>query len=308
MGAMMTAIFGVLVFLNRQTGSMIEGTFMFMFPIPMIAYAVQYGWKSSMPVFAAMTLMAVLFGNPTSIFSAVMQITVGLVFGGMLYNKADPTKTLFIVMLISAVGEIGSVVVSSFLYGYDLNTDVAEMQDIISQAMAQSGVEMPTDIFTADYLKRLLEIALVITGALRGFIIFEVSLLLLKKLRFPVSRPKSVLYYYPPMWTGVLALLLFMGYNYTYVTPLGDERLQNALQTLGICAFLYLLCFGFLAVMLLARIYISSKPLVGGVLGFLAVMMAPQIALLLGFFYVSTHYHRTFIEKLEMINGNLPMR
>ena len=38
-GAMIVAVFGVLLLLNRQTGGMFEGFFMFIFPIPMVAFS-----------------------------------------------------------------------------------------------------------------------------------------------------------------------------------------------------------------------------------------------------------------------------
>ena len=48
-GAMIVALFGVLLLINRQTGGMFEGIMMFLLPIPMVAYAARYGWKTSIP-------------------------------------------------------------------------------------------------------------------------------------------------------------------------------------------------------------------------------------------------------------------
>ena len=45
-GAMVVAIFGVLLLLNRQSGGLFSDLFLFILPIPMTAYAALYGGKS----------------------------------------------------------------------------------------------------------------------------------------------------------------------------------------------------------------------------------------------------------------------
>ena len=72
-GAMVTAIFGVMLLLNRQTGGLFGDIFVFLYPIPMVAYGAQYGIKSALPVLAAMSLLSFLFGNVWGIFYAVTQ-------------------------------------------------------------------------------------------------------------------------------------------------------------------------------------------------------------------------------------------
>ena len=60
---MIVAIFGVLLLINRQTGGFLEGIFMFIFPIPMVAFSAKYGWKDSLPVFVCTVLLSFLFGT-----------------------------------------------------------------------------------------------------------------------------------------------------------------------------------------------------------------------------------------------------
>ena len=80
-GALLVAIFGVMLLLNRQTGGMLEETFLFLFPIPMVAFSARYGWKDSLPVFACTVLISIFCGIFTSAFYAVTQSFIGVVYG-----------------------------------------------------------------------------------------------------------------------------------------------------------------------------------------------------------------------------------
>ena len=46
-GAMMAAIIGVMLFIDRQTAGMISGGFVWILPIPMVFYSAKYGMKNS---------------------------------------------------------------------------------------------------------------------------------------------------------------------------------------------------------------------------------------------------------------------
>ena len=78
-GAMIAAIFGMLLLLNRQTGGMLEEVFLFAFPIPMVAYSAKYGWKKSLPVFAVTVLIAILCGTFSGFFYAASESFIGMV-------------------------------------------------------------------------------------------------------------------------------------------------------------------------------------------------------------------------------------
>ncbi|MBR3068648.1 MAG: hypothetical protein IKG62_01190, partial [Lachnospiraceae bacterium] len=53
-GAMILAIFAVMLLLNRQTGSLFEGFFIYLLPIPMVLYAALYGFAAGLSVFVGM--------------------------------------------------------------------------------------------------------------------------------------------------------------------------------------------------------------------------------------------------------------
>lgn len=293
-GAMVTAIFGVMMLLNRQTGNLFEEVFVFLYPIPMVAFAAMYGVKSGLPVLLAMSLLSFLYGNFTSIFYALTQAAIGLVFGGCLYHKVDITKTLFAVMALSAIVSVANTVVLGFLFGFDINQEVAEMQTMMNSAFEQAGVTAVSEqILSTDYLKQLFVISMVLMGALQGFLVYEISLLILRRLRFPVQKPKSVYLYAPPTWSAYVALIAFGAYTYKLAQPVAEPLIQNLVLTVGILGYLYLVCFGIVSISHMFKIRRGKVGALGVLVCILLTLMFPLVVAVAGFFYVA-HYRDRF--------------
>lgn len=296
-GAAVIAIFTVMLLLNRQTGSLFEEFFMFLFPIPMVAYSVQYGWKSSLPVLFGMVFFSFLFGTVYTVFYAVSEGIIGLVFGSCLHRKVDTMKTLFAVMFLSVIANVFDLVVLAGLFGMSLKEQVAEMQGMMDDVFAQAGVALPGNILTENYLMQIMIVSMIIMGILQGIVIYALSLAVLRRLRFQVQKPKSVYLYFPPAWTGFLALLLFFFYIVSFGRPLGNEIVQNILQAAGICGGFYLIVFGMVAVMLFVRIHMSGAKILGILICVIGYFMFSQFFVFFGFFYLVTSWHRSAVEQ-----------
>ncbi|MCD8081995.1 MAG: YybS family protein [Clostridiales bacterium] len=297
-GAMATAIFGALMLFNRQTGAMFEDLLIFLYPIPMVSYAAMYGFRGGAPVLIAMSLMSFLFGNLTSIFYAVTQAGIGLIFGGCLYHKVDATKIMFTVMALSAVVSLLNIVVVGFLFGIRLDQEVAEMRTMMIEIFEQAGTTVPEGILTTGYLKQMIVISITVFGMLQGFVVYEVSLMILRRLRFPVQKPKSIFLYYPPKWSGYLALLAFVSYGLRAANPVANETVQNMILMVGILGYIYLICFGFIGMMLLLRVHFRMR-VAGVILSILGIFIFPYLEMLLGVIYIVSSYHRRLVQALQ---------
>lgn len=287
-GAMSTAIFGMLLLLNRQTGNLFQDLFVFLYPVPMVAYTAMYGWKSGLPVLAAMSLLSFLFGGFTTIFYAVTQALIGLIFGGCLYHKVDMAKTLFVVMALSAVVNVLNTVVLGFLFGIDINQEIAEMQEMMNTVFAQAGVTMPAGFLSENYLRKMIVVSMTLFGILQGWVVYELSLQILRRLRFPVQRPKSFGSFVPPKWTGYVALILF----FVGSIPMPDENLQNTVFIAASLGYMYLVWFGCVALFRVWKRRFPNRKLIGGILCFLGMMMFPFAMMVSGFLYLTGRYFR----------------
>ena len=309
-GAMIVALFAVILLINRQTGGMFQGMFLFILPIPMVAYAARYGWKASIATWAAMTFISIFVSTPTAIIYAGCEAFVGMVLGTCIYHKKDMTKTLLLIMLLCVISELANTVIVAAIAGQSLSMYVQEMQEAMNQSMELMSKYMGQDprmeqqmtlmrsMMSDAFIARILLMSMALTGAFQGFVIYEVSLLILRRLHIAVPKPKPVALYTPPFWTAYLAIAAFFVYNYTFVKPFENEMLQGIAQMAGIVGVMYLMCFGVIAVSLLVRIYISRVKIVVVLISFLSIFMMSQVVLILGVFYVAGQFHRFLLKKL----------
>ena len=297
-GAMIVAVFGVLLLINRQTGSILEEAFLYLFPIPMVAFSARYGLRASLPVLFCMSMISFLFGTFTTIFYAVSGAFIGLVFGVRLNRKRDMTRTLILVMVLSVVANLLSTYALASLMGYDLAGDMTQLQETMNTIMEQTGAgEAVTSMITAEFIRRIFLISMIFLGLIQGFLIFEISLLILRRLRFPVARPKPVSQYYPPKWTGYAGVVLLLVYNYTLIKPLEPPVLQDILQAAGMFGIVYLTVFGILALLLVQRTYFPRPRILGFLVILIAYVVLPQVLFLLGIFYISGNLHERLLQK-----------
>lgn len=299
-GGMFVAIFAILLIINRQTGMMLEELIMYILPIPMVAYSAKWGWKTSIPVLIAMGLISIIFGDITTIFYAVTEALVGMVMGSRIHRKAEMTKTLLAVIGLSVICNLLNTVIFASLFGYNLTEEITEMHDMMIQAYQQAYSMSGTDataiiqnlesLLTPEYLMRVIVISMIALGAIQGVLVYYISLMILNRLHFQLPKPKPLMEYYPPKWSGLLAFLCLGAYIVTY-NKVTNENVSNILETAGMCGMLYLAVFGFMGILLLTRQYITKKKVVGVLIGILGYFIMPQIEMLIGLLYITTDWH-----------------
>ena len=296
---MIVAIFGVLLLVNRQTGGMFEGFFMFIFPIPMVAFSAKYGWKDSLAVFVCTILIAFLFGTFTGIFYAVSMSFIGMVYGSCIYSQRDMNRTLILIMILSAAAELLCTVALAAVAGFDLNADIMAMQDAMNQVFEQAGVDVTSGILTYDYLRRMYIVTTGFVGALEGLIVYYLSYAILKKLRYPIRKPQPLTSYYPSKISGVIALILIFVYAYSVARPFSNPTAQNILQSAGMCGVIYLIFFGFIALIMVCSVYLHLPRAVGVILTLFLTMAISYIPMLAGYLYISGNLHRMLDARLS---------
>lgn len=290
-GAIFTAIFALLLLINRQTGSLFEEFILFLLPIPMVGFSSKYGFKSGLPVLAAMSLISIIVSTPMGIFYAVTEAFIGLVLGSGVYSKKDMTGTLLAVMGLSAVANVMNTIVLAALFGYNLDADIAEMGTLLPEMFEKAGadaqmLQMLETILTPSYLMQMMVISMVLLGLVQGFVIYQLSLLILRRLKFYVPKPKSLFEFHPPAWSGILAVFFFLTYGIIY-NAVTNEVLKTAIQMTGLCSYMYLVIWGAIAIVVLIRTRLSVKiPLLGAIIAILMMMIFPFAEMVLGFLYI----------------------
>ncbi len=290
-GAMIVAIFGVLLLVNRQTGGFLEGIFMFIFPIPMVAFSAKYGWKDSLPVFVCTVLLSFLFGTFTAIFYAIAESFIGMVYGSCIKAEKDMNRTLVLVVALSAIAELLCSVALASVFGIDINQDIMAMQEGMNQAFEQAGMDTATGILSYDYLRRMYVISMGFMGAMQGLIVYYLSLQILRKLRYPIKKPKPLTQYYPSKISGIIAAFLVFVYIYSFAKPFANPTVQDIAQSAGICGVIYLIFFGYIALLMVCRVYLRLPRVVGFILSLLVTFTISYIPIVAGYLYITGNLH-----------------
>lgn len=298
-GAMIVAIFGVLLLINRQTGGFFAGILMFIYPIPMVAFSARYGLKDSLAVFVCTVLIALLFGTFTAVFYAISESFIGMVYGSCIYAKKDMNRTLILVMVLSAVAELLATVALASLSGIDLNADIMAMQETMNSVFRQAGLDTSNGVLSFDYLRRMYIISTGFLGAMEGLVVYYLSLLILRKLRYPIQKPKPLTQYYPSKISGFIAFALVFVYSYTIAKPFQNEMAQNILQSAGICGVIYLIFFGYIALLMFFKVYLHLPGVVGMILTLLICLTISYIPILVGFAYISGGLHSSLDARMN---------
>lgn len=300
-GALITAVFGVLMFLNRQTAGIAEEILVYIFPLPMAIYAAKYGFWAGLPAFAAMCLISFLLGTPTSAIYAGMYVVIGLIFGTCLHKKADSAKTMLSVMAASTVVNVVYLVFLASLTGIGFSDQVTEYQTLLNETFSRAGIEFPEELLTFEYLGKLLIISMVAVGALQGFLIYELGLLIMKKLKQNVPTPTGFFDIHPPVAAGYVAAAAFLIYNLSFGLVRQNNILQTAIMVVGLFGYLFLLFFGFIGANLILRGLFKGKRALASIVSMLLVFILALPMAVLGLIYVSNP--DTYREMLRKTGG-----
>ena len=152
-----------------------------------------------------------------------------------------------------------------------------------------------------DTLMRIFIVSMIFMGVVQGFIVCQLSLLILRRLRFQIQKPAPITSYYPPRWTGYIALLVFVLYSSTLAMPAmsGRKEIIRVIGQVGaLCAYMYLLCFGFIAILFLLRAYGPGSRLLNIIIALLGFFVLPQLFMILGCVYISTGFHDWVVGKM----------
>ena len=296
---MMCAIVGVVLLINRQLGGLFQDMFLFLFPIPMVFYSAKYGWKDSIVVFIAMCLLGFILGGVVTLFYVGSESLIGLVYGGGIYAKKDSHKLVLLTMVIGALVNVLSTVVFASFFGYDLAAETKEMESMMNQVFAQSGATIPSTINLTQFIGTIFVVTAIFTGVMQGFVTHVLSRLLLKRLRFNIEPATPVSEYYPPKWAGYLAFAGFCCYYYSMYRPFSDTITQNVFQGLGMCGFMYLLIYGYIAIIVYMRLRHPKARGLGMLLGLAAALIMPVFLVIYGFLYITTDVHRRMMEGVK---------
>ncbi len=299
----MTAIVGVLILIDRQFAGMFEEMLLFLVPMPMVFYSFKYGLKDSWVVFAAICILAFILGTPQMLFYISSESFLGLIYGSGIHSGVKSEKLVLAAMLIGVFVNLISTVIFAAFFGYDIPTEIAQMETMMTETFDKAGVQLPSTINMPQFIMTVIIISAVVMGILQGYITHVLSRVMMKRMHFNVEKAKPLAEYFPPKWTGYLGFAGFMAYYYTVFRPFSDSTIQMAVQAVGMCGFMYLLCFGYIGLIVIINLRNPVMKTLFKILVFLMMFSAPQGLVFAGFLYITTDVHQKLLEGVQYNAG-----
>ena len=304
-GAMMLAILGALILIDRMTAYWFTELVVLIAPIIIIMYSVMQTFKDGLLLSIGVLIISFILGNFQTMYLIYVPVGVltGLAYSLGVKKGMDKSSLLFIACVVYVVGEVIAAYVIYPLLGFPVAQMIEELKIAMNQAGSISGFDYASAFSAAgiQYDKLLVIIYLVstiLTGAMEGFLIHLLSIFLLK--RFKIKdlgrlniwdiKPNKVLSY-----ISILATFSFF-----FKDKIQNETVTYILLTLGIIGFVVLLYYGYLFITLYGAIVLRKN--IGAFFVLLAFFVPVLLValMIMGFLYGAGPL-RTYLEdKIEL--------
>ncbi|MFI3284719.1 MAG: DUF2232 domain-containing protein [Erysipelotrichaceae bacterium] len=264
-GAMMCALLGMMLILNRYLGNSLEIMFILVLPIPIVLYTVRHGLNASVMVYLSCIFISVMMGQLTTTFYIIFTLLIGIVYGeGVRRNQNSLIILLWTFILTFLLEVLTGCFLASF-FGFDIEMQMIEINRFVQAVIPSAPDNLVTTVFLTSF---------VILAAEEVLIIHILSIVLLKRLKikqrpfktmFEISLGKPL----TMMLSFFSLLLVFTGLSNN------DSIISMVILVLGICSSIVLFVFGFIACLWLAHVYLKKNITI--LLAILCVVCIPII-------------------------------
>ena len=141
-GAMMVAIVGMLLFINRQLAGMLEMVMYWVLTFPILMYTARYGVKSACVPAISMVLLSFMIAAPTTIFYLFSCDVVGIVYGAGIRKKWKNGTLLLWTGIFTFVSYLITTVLFAAMFGYDPADDVEMVKMLLDFMHIDIGIPL----------------------------------------------------------------------------------------------------------------------------------------------------------------------
>ena len=291
-GAMMLAIVGALILLDRMTAFWFTELVVLVVPVVVIMYSAMQSFKDGLLLSVGLIVIAFLLGNfyTTYLIYVPVGIVTGLAYSFGIEKGLDKRMLLIIAIFVYTVGELLVSFVVYPMMGFPVASFIEEFKITMNEMGGISGMNYGEafDLMGLDFTKMVAIIYIVTTiimGAMEGVLIHLLSVFLLKRFKikdlgriniWDIKPSKPVAY--------ICFLMLFMVFAIRFIE---NETLYYLIITLSILAGIVLLYYGYLFVVLYGVIVLHRN------VGAIYILLAFFVPLLLlsmmifGFLYAA---------------------
>lgn len=227
-GAMMVALVGLMLFVNRQFGNLLEYAFYWVLSFPILIYAARYGFKASIVPAVSMLLLSLMLAAPTTIFYLSSCIVIGVVYGAGVKKKWKNGTLLCWMIIFTFVSYLVSTIVLAALFGYDPQEDLEMIVTLMKYLNINTGFDMGSMLIVVTVLVAAL------MALMQSICIHIISNTLLDRLNIPCHPMKGLLEITLPRWVGVIIIIIWILFLCGNVVELNKEVLSTLIGLFSI--------------------------------------------------------------------------
>lgn len=271
-GAMILAMMGVFLLVDRQLAGSLSSVFAFVMPLPMAVYTRKHGGKIGLMVLVAAFFLNIVLVNPLSLFLVSAQEIIGFFYGYLANHGQNFKQILWKMVIFGVLVQLIDFTISLKVFGVNLDSQVKEMTDLFPNIVK---------MYQPSVLKNLVYLSSILLGMLQALSTCLLSQVLLDRLkiqspvleRFGNQKPRSLYGY-----LSTAAVILFI---YLMRRPLSQEILQMLGLTIGLVGLVYLMFWGCLC-LIAWLMHLGFPKMVSALLVLIASLILYYVVLLIG--------------------------
>lgn len=247
-GAMMVAIVGLLLFINRQLAGMIEVAMYWILTFPILIYTAKYGVKDSLVPAVSMVLLSFMIATPTTIFYLISCDVIGIIYGAGIRNKWKNGSLLWWTGIFTFVSYFVTTVLFAAVFGYDPNEDV----EIIKTLVHFFNIDLKIPI--AKIVGMVVIGGAILMTILQTMCIHMIANIILKRMKIEVRPMKSVFELRVPRYVGYIILGIIVLFYMQNVIELNQDVYAVLLVLYGV-SILFAMGYGTLTLLCMAMVF-----------------------------------------------------
>lgn len=313
-GAMLLAIIGALMAIDRQLSFFFTDFIVMMVPTVLVIYSTMHSLKDGLILCVGLGALTILFGSVTTYTYMPVCCLVGIGVSYAIAKNLDRRRITLVAIALYTIGEVIITFVVTPLIGINLAEQIEELSVMLEEYGLLSQLETLglTGSITS-FLIVMYVASVIIIGIMEGYITSLLSTLLLKRLKIKNIGLNNVL---DLRISPVLTYILFALTAIAYFIPklLFIQEYSEILFYCLICAStmssLVLAYYGYLFLVILGRLTNGKKGSLLLILGIIFLFPASFLALIIvGFLYGSgplrNYLERRIADIADRNNNNI---
>ena len=302
-GAMLLAIVGALMLLDRQLSYFFSTIILLLIPVVIAVYSTMYSIKEGGMLCVGLVVLTILFGYLTTYIYMPISIIVGLAVSYGIKKGFDRRKLNIISMFIYIVAELLVAFVISPIFGISVASQLESITTTFNQMMKLYGATSISSMFSnmSSLILICFVASTVLMGLLEGYLTGLLTTFVLKRMKIKDIAIKSPLDIKIPVYLSYV-LLAFSALSTILMKIPNFEANYSTITYIAMClsavSSLVLAYYGYLFIIIYTNARLGRNRIM---LVFLAIILlfplSYLILIVVGFLYGAGPL-RTYLEKI----------